>query len=36
VEAMGEALSTVTLEDAKGWFAHCGYGPKGQSLSTPL
>lgn len=26
VEAMGEALSAVTLQDAAGWFAHCGYG----------
>lgn len=30
VEAMGEALSAVTLQDAQGWFAHCGYGSKGQ------
>lgn len=31
VEAMGEALSAVTSQDAHGWFAHCGYEPKGQS-----
>jgi transposase len=30
VEAMGEALSAVTLQDARGWFAHCGYESKGQ------
>jgi transposase len=24
-EAMGEALGAVTLEDAAGWFSHCGY-----------
>ncbi len=26
VEAIGAALSAVTLEDAAGWFAHCAYG----------
>jgi hypothetical protein len=25
VEAMGTALSAVTVRDAAGWFAHCGY-----------
>ena len=30
VEAMGEALSSVTPRDAEGWFAHCGYGSPGQ------
>jgi len=25
VEAMGEALSAVTPQDAGGWFTHCGY-----------
>jgi transposase len=25
VEAMGRALDAVTPEDARGWFAHCGY-----------
>jgi transposase len=24
-EAICEALAAVTLEDAAGWFAHCGY-----------
>jgi transposase len=24
-KAMGEALGAVTLEDAAGWFSHCGY-----------
>ena len=26
VEATGRALSTVTQEDTRGFFAHCGYG----------
>jgi len=30
VEAMGEALSSVTPRDAEGWFAHGGYGSPGQ------
>lgn len=30
IEAMGEALSTVTGSDVCGYFAHCGYGPGGQ------
>lgn len=30
VEAMGDALWSVTLQDARGWFAHCGYGSAGQ------
>ena len=25
VEAIGRALEAVTSEDARGWFAHCGY-----------
>lgn len=25
VEAIGRALDAITSEDAKGWFAHCGY-----------
>jgi transposase len=29
-EAMGEALSAVTLEDVVGWFSHCGYEPRDQ------
>jgi transposase len=29
-EAMGEALSAVTLEDVAGWFSHCGYEPRDQ------
>ena len=31
VEAMGEALSAVTLQEAAGWFVHCGYGTQVQS-----
>jgi transposase len=30
VEAMSEALSAVTLQDARGRFTHCGYGSGGQ------
>jgi transposase len=30
IEAMGRALSAVTPRDAAGWFAHCGYGLRGQ------
>ncbi len=30
MEAVGEALSAVTSQDAHGWFAHCGYGSEGQ------
>ena len=25
VDAIAEALSAVTPQDAEGWFAHCGY-----------
>jgi transposase len=25
IEAIGEALKTITAEDAQGWFGHCGY-----------
>ena len=26
LDAIGEALRSVTAADAEGWFAHCGYG----------
>src|SRR5215218_1402296 len=26
LEAIGAALRSVTMADAEGWFAHCGYG----------
>jgi hypothetical protein len=32
VKATAEALSTITLEDAVGWFAHAGYESRGQPL----
>ena len=32
VEALGPALSSVTEEDARGFFEHCGYGTPVQSL----
>ena len=32
VEAMGQAISSVTDEDARGFFSHCGYGTPVQSL----
>src|SRR5262249_36980601 len=25
IAAIGEALRTITAEDAQGWFRHCGY-----------
>jgi len=31
-EAVGEALSAVTPQDAAGWFAHCGYLAQDQRL----
>ncbi len=31
-EAIGEALSAVSPEDAAGWFAHCGYRVQDQYL----
>ena len=30
VEAIALAISALTLEDAAGWFAHCGYYPQDQ------
>jgi transposase len=32
VEAIGRALTAVTIEDAAGWFAHAGYCLQDQSL----
>ncbi len=32
VEAMAEALASVTPEDARGWFRHCGYNVEDQHL----
>jgi transposase len=32
VEAIGQALTAVTIEDAASWFAHAGYWPQDQSL----
>jgi transposase len=32
VEAIGSALSAVTIEDARGFFEHCGYRMLVQSL----
>ncbi len=26
-EALGQALLTITVQDAQGWFQHCGYPP---------
>jgi transposase len=26
-EALGQALLTITIQDAHGWFGHCGYQP---------
>jgi hypothetical protein len=30
LEALAGALRATTPEDAKGWFAHCGYGIEAQ------
>jgi transposase len=30
IEAMASAISALTLQDAAGWFAHCGYYPQDQ------
>jgi len=32
VEAIGRALTAVTIEDAAGWFSHAGYWPQDQPL----
>ncbi len=32
LEAMGQAISSVTDEDARGFFQHCGYGTPVQPL----
>jgi transposase len=32
VEAIGAAISAVTVEDARGFFEHCGYAMSVQSL----
>ena len=31
VEAIGRALDTITSEDARGWFDHCGYAVNDQA-----
>ena len=36
VEAMGAALDAVSAEDARGFFAHCGYHAPAQQLSKTL
>jgi len=32
IEAMGRALCAVSAQDARGFFEHCGYRPRVQSL----
>ena len=32
IEAVGAALSAITVRDARGFFEHCGYQPPGQPL----
>ena len=32
VEAMGVALGTITAQDVRGFFGHCGYRALAQSL----
>jgi hypothetical protein len=36
VEAIGKALDVVGAWDARGFFAHCGYGGLEQHLSKTL
>ncbi len=36
VEAIGRALDAVSVRDARGWFAHCGYPPRAQLPLEPL
>jgi hypothetical protein len=31
LEAMGEALASVTTQDVRGWFTHCGYEIRDQA-----
>ena len=31
IEAMGEALASVTTQDARGWFSHSGYEVRDQA-----
>lgn len=40
-EAIAQALTLITAQDARGWFLHCGYPPpvaeeQDQHLCTPL
>ncbi len=35
-EAIGQALETVSLQDALGWFTHCGYISDQASIPDPL
>jgi transposase len=32
IEAMGQALGAVDVQDARGYFAHCGYSTPAQHL----
>jgi transposase len=32
LEALGEALCAISLQDARGFFEHAGYGPMGRLL----
>jgi transposase len=34
--AIGEAVEAVTADDARGWFAHCGYRLPGHLSRNPL
>ncbi len=34
-EAIAEALSRITAQDARGWFWHCGYLPRKPDRRTP-
>jgi transposase len=34
IGAMGRALDAVSAQDARGFFGHCGYGPKNPRAHT--
>jgi hypothetical protein len=32
-EAIAQALLSITIQDAQGWFQHCGYLPAEERMS---
>jgi transposase len=35
-EAIAQALTLITAQDARGWFTHCGYSPPPAEMAQPL